>query len=216
MVLGSKRKRRCLCNAFAILTIISDMVRLGIFSDLYRGKRRKKKKCTTDSFLYAFAKFNCAVAVVPPDEDGMQQLRILATSGYKERVLRALLGKQYLPPVLSLLDGRNKENNTTYRSASVLTGHIVGMDTTVLTPPNQETGEPGRRKINCLVMIGYRVKVLIPEQKIWYSKDTRRPSHMLRSMTGSVIDYAITGIDCEGECCTASRRMVLAIHRPFM
>lgn len=115
-----------------------------------------------------------------------------------------------------LSEEQQKEWNAiyaSYRSASVLTGRIVGMDTTVLTLPNKETGEPEKREINCLVVIGYRVKVLIPEQEIWYSEDTRRPSHVLRSMTGAVIDYVITGIDREGECCTASRRMALAIRR---
>lgn len=115
-----------------------------------------------------------------------------------------------------LSEEQRKEWNAiyaSYRSASILTGRVVGVDTTVLTLNNPKTGEPEQKEINCLVVIGYRVKVLIPEQEIWYSEDTRRPSHVLRSMTGAVIDYVITGIDREGECCTASRRMALAIRR---
>ena len=115
-----------------------------------------------------------------------------------------------------LSEEQQKEWNAiyaSYRSASVMTGRVVGMDTTVLTLKDPKTGEPERKEINCLVVIGYRVKILIPEQEIWYSEDTRRPSHVLRSMTGAVIDYVITGIDREGECCTASRRMALAIRR---
>ena len=54
-----------------------------------------------------------------------------------------------------------------YRSASILTGRVVGVDTTVLTLNNPKTGEPEQKEINCLVVIGYRVKVLIPEQEIW-------------------------------------------------
>ncbi len=72
---------------------------------------------------------------------------------------------------------------------------------------------PERREINCLVVIGYRVKILIPEQEIWYSEQTKRPTHVLRSMAGATIDYVITNIDREGECCTASRRMALMIRR---
>lgn len=100
-----------------------------------------------------------------------------------------------------------------YRSGSVLTGRIAGMDTTSITLKNKETGEPEKHEINCLVVISYRVKVLIPEQEIWFNEETRRPSHVLRSMAGGTVDYVITGIDRENECCTASRRMALHIRR---
>ncbi len=62
---------------------------------------------------------------------------------------------------------QQKEWNTIYasfRSGSLLTGRVVGIDTTTITLDNKETGEPERIAINCLVVIGYRVKVLIPEQ----------------------------------------------------
>lgn len=62
-------------------------------------------------------------------------------------------------------------------------------------------------------MIECRVKVLIPKQEIWYDENTRRPSHVLRSMAGATIDYVFTNIDREGECCGASRRIALAIRR---
>lgn len=115
-----------------------------------------------------------------------------------------------------LSDEQQKEWNAiyaSYRSGSVLTGRIAGMDTTVITVKNKETGEPEKKEINCLVVIGYRVKVLIPEQEIWFSEETKRPTHVLRSMAGATIDYVISGIDREGECCTASRRMALHIRR---
>lgn len=115
-----------------------------------------------------------------------------------------------------LSEEQQKEWNSiyaSYRSGSVLTGRVAGMDTTVITLKNKETGETEHKEINCLVIIGYRVKVLVPEQEIWFDEKTRRPTHVLRSMAGAVIDYVITGIDREGECCTASRRMALAIRR---
>lgn len=115
-----------------------------------------------------------------------------------------------------LSEEQQKEWNSiyaSYRSCSVLTGRIAGMDTTTVTLKNRETGEPKKKEINCLVVIGYRVKVLIPEQEIWYDETTKRPPHVLRSMAGAVIDYVITGIDRKGECCTASRRMALEIRR---
>ena len=115
-----------------------------------------------------------------------------------------------------LSEEQKKEWNAiyaSYRSGSVLTGRVAGMDTTAVALKNKETGEVERQEIHCLVIIGYRVKVLIPESEIWFSEQSRRPSHVLRSMAGATIDYVITGIDREGECCTASRRMALAIRR---
>lgn len=115
-----------------------------------------------------------------------------------------------------LSEEQQKEWNAiyaSYRSGSVLTGKVAGMDTTAIMLKNKDTGETEKKEINCLVIIGYRVKVLIPEQEIWFDETTRRPTHVLRSMAGSVVDYVITGIDREGDCCTASRRMALHIRR---
>lgn len=115
-----------------------------------------------------------------------------------------------------LSEEQQKEWNAiyaSYRSGSILTGKVAGMDTTAVTLRNKETGEPEKKEINCLVVIGYRVKILIPEQEIWFDEATKRPPHVLRSMAGAEIDYVINGIDREGECCTASRRMALAICR---
>lgn len=111
---------------------------------------------------------------------------------------------------------QQKEWNAIYasfRSGSLLTGRVVGVDTTTITLGNKETGEPERMAINCLVVISYRVKVLIPEQEVWFDESTKRPVHVLRSMTGATIDYVITGIDRENGCCTASRRMAMVIRR---
>lgn len=100
-----------------------------------------------------------------------------------------------------------------YRAGSILSGKVAGMDTTTITINNKETGKPETISINCLVVISYRVKVLIPEKDIWFDENTKRPPHVLRSMTGATIDYVITGIDREGECCTASRKLALDIRR---
>lgn len=115
-----------------------------------------------------------------------------------------------------LSEEQQKEWNAiyaSYRAGSVLTGRVVGMDTNTITLENKETGEPERVAINCLVVISYRVKVLIPEQQVWFDEETKRPEHVLRSMTGAIIDYVITGIDRENDCCTASRRNALYIRR---
>ena len=115
-----------------------------------------------------------------------------------------------------LSEEQQKEWNAiyaSYRAGSVLTGRVVGMDTNTITLPDKETGEYKRVAINCLVVISYRVKVLIPEQQVWFDEKTTRPEHVLRSMTGATIDYVITGIDRESDCCTASRRLAMSVRR---
>ncbi len=116
----------------------------------------------------------------------------------------------------NLSEEEQKEWNTiyaSYRAGSMLTGRVVGVDSTTITVKNEETGENERKSINCLVIINYRVKILIPEQFVWFNEDTERPDHVLRSMTGAEIDYVITGIDRENNCCTASRRAAMYIRR---
>lgn len=100
-----------------------------------------------------------------------------------------------------------------YRSESIMTGRVAGIDVKHLTVRNEKTGRNEVKEVICLVVISYRVKVLIPEQEIWYSESTNRPSHVLRSMTGAVIDYVITAVDKENEICMGSRRKALAIRR---
>lgn len=115
-----------------------------------------------------------------------------------------------------LSEEQRKEWNAiyaSYRSGSILTCRVAGMDTNTIPVRNPETGIAEAREINCLVVISYRVKVLIPESEIWFSEETRRPPHVLRSMIGATVDYVITGIDRENECCIASRRSALEIRR---
>lgn len=115
-----------------------------------------------------------------------------------------------------LSEEQQKEWNSiyaSYRSGSVLTGKVIGTDTTSITLKNAKTGKPERVAINCLVLISYRVKVLIPEQEVWYDEKNTRPIHVLRSMTGATIDYVITGIDRGGDCCIASRKFAMEVRR---
>lgn len=59
-----------------------------------------------------------------------------------------------------LSEEQRKEWNAiyaSYRSRSVLTGRVAGMDITSVTLKNQETGDLERKEINCLVVIEYRV-----------------------------------------------------------
>ena len=75
------------------------------------AERCKKAHSTTDSYLAALDKFVCEAALVPMDETGMRQLRILSVPEYKEKLLRQILGKDFLPPVLKQSDGRRRKAN---------------------------------------------------------------------------------------------------------
>lgn len=101
-----------------------------------------------------------------------------------------------------------------YRSKSILTGQIMGIDTHSFTVRNRETHQTERRKMLCAVIISYRVKVLIPETEAWYPGD-ERPSYVLHNMSGAEIDYTILDVDREGGVAIGSRRMALAAQRHF-
>lgn len=48
----------------------------------------------------------------------------------------------------------------------------------------------------CAVIIAYRVKVLIPETKMWMPGE-ERPAHVLGNMSGTEIDYVILDVDTQ-------------------
>lgn len=99
-----------------------------------------------------------------------------------------------------------------YRSKSLMRGEVVGVDINRFKVHNSETGAEEIRSILSLVIIGYRVKVLIPESEIWASGD-ERPAHVVKSMVGSTVEYVITNIDREGEVAVASRSKALVKRR---
>ena len=70
---------------------------------------------------------------------------------------------------------------SSYRSNSILTGTVAGVDETRIADPNAEGGE---RVVRSLVVIGYRVKILIPETEVWYKAD-ERPGHVMRGLFGA-------------------------------
>ena len=99
-----------------------------------------------------------------------------------------------------------------YRSKSVLTGTVVGVDDNRFEVMNPQTGLPERRTVRSLVIIGYRIKVLIPESEVW-APGEERPDYVMRGMVGAKIDYVVMQVDREGECAIASRRLALAKQR---
>ncbi|MCM1233106.1 MAG: hypothetical protein NC489_23545 [Ruminococcus flavefaciens] len=99
-----------------------------------------------------------------------------------------------------------------FRSKSVLTGKIIGVDAHAFHVRNRESGQVERRRMYCAAIIAHRVKVLIPETEMWMPGE-ERPTHVLRNMSGAEIDYVILDVDREGGMAIASRRMGVMIKR---
>lgn len=98
-----------------------------------------------------------------------------------------------------------------FRSGSILTGTVIGVDEYTLNI-SEGDGEPQRRTVKSLVIIGYRVKVIIPETEVWAAGE-ERPTHVTRSLVGAKIDYVIMNVDRAGACAIASRKMALTKRR---
>ena len=76
-----------------------------------------------------------------------------------------------------LSDEQRKEWNAiyaSYRSASVLTSRVAGMDIEKIRVRNKDTGESETVEVNCLAIIDYRVKVLIPEKELFQMAEPAR------------------------------------------
>lgn len=101
-----------------------------------------------------------------------------------------------------------------YRSKSILTGRIMGIDSHSFSVRSRETGRIERRRMLCAVIINYRAKVLIPETEMWLPEQ-EKPSHVLRNMSGAEIDYIILDVDREGGVAIGSRRMAVLARRHF-
>lgn len=101
-----------------------------------------------------------------------------------------------------------------YRSKSLLTGWIMGIDEHSFTVRSRETGKTERRRMLCAVIIQYRVKVLIPEAEMWLPGQ-ERPPYVLRNMSGAEIDYTILDVDREGGVAIGSRRIAALARQHF-
>lgn len=145
---------------------------------------------------------------------------VLPVEPGREQLVSILLAQQSqdVTVLLSLSDLEQHRllhiNQRHYRSKSILTGRIMGIDTHSFTVRNRETRQTERRKMLCAVIINYRVKVLIPETEVWYPGQ-ERPPYVLRNMSGAETDYIILDVDREGGVAIGSRRMALAAQRHF-
>jgi len=84
-------------------------------------KKERSHKVTTAYYKDAIGLFKCPVAIMPMNEEGMRQLRILSVPNYRQRLMKNLLGENYLPPTSSMFDGRTKSEN-----------YIIGFDCNIL------------------------------------------------------------------------------------
>lgn len=96
-----------------------------------------------------------------------------------------------------------------YRAKSILTSRIAGPE--MFRDPKHTEIEG---KEQCLAVLGYRVKIVIPERELWMEQE-ERPTFVLNSMIGAEIDYVITHIDRENGWCVGSRKLALLIRRKW-
>ena len=100
-----------------------------------------------------------------------------------------------------------------FRSRSILTGTVVGVDEHTFDITD-ENGETSRRTVQSLVIIGYRVKIMIPDTEVW-AVGEENSRYATRSMVGSKIDYVVMNVDRENDCAIASRRMAMTKKRRY-
>ena len=98
-----------------------------------------------------------------------------------------------------------------FRSASIITGTVVGVDEHTLDITGED-GQTHRQTVQSLVIIGYRVKVIIPETEVWADGE-ENTRYATRSMIGARIDYVIVNVDRENDCAIASRKMAMTKQR---
>ena len=99
-----------------------------------------------------------------------------------------------------------------YRSRSVLTGSIVGVDRHELN--SRENNAPVTKEMYCAIVIPFRVRILIPEAEMW-PENEERPGFVLRNMAGAVVDFVIIHVDREGGFAIGSRRLAMATRRYY-
>lgn len=80
-------------------------------------KKERGPKATTMYYKDAMDQFGCPVAIMPMTADGMRQLRILSVPDYRQRLVKNILGTNYLPSTSLQSDGRSASEN-----------YIIGID----------------------------------------------------------------------------------------
>lgn len=164
----------------------------------------KKAKPSAKAVKSKATKAKVSKAVEPTDEDALKPRN--ARQSFYSLDFRAL--DRDLSPE------QEQEWNAIYasfRSRSILTGTVIGVDDHTFDITNEQ-GEIQRKTVRSLIIVGYRVKVMIPETEVWAAGE-ESPHYTLRSTVGSKVDYVIMRVDRENECAIASRRMAMTKRR---
>ena len=112
---------------------------------------------------------------------------------------------------------QRQEWNTIYasfRSRSVMSGTIIGVDPHSMTVRSAQTGQTETKRMYCAVIVPFRARILIPETEMW-AESEERPAFVLRNMPGAQIDFVITHVDREAGFAIGSRRLALTSRRYF-
>lgn len=157
----------------------------------------------------------------PPQKDSGTQALVAASP----RSLKARAASQRQPAGFYQTDFKTLDKDLTepelqewnaiyasYRSQSILTGTVIGVDRNELQVLDGETGRTELRVIHSLVIVGYRVKILIPENEVWVGGE-ERGVFLMPGMIGAKVDYVIINVDREGECALASRAVAMVKRR---
>lgn len=89
----------------------------GILEEIVDGimtPKERNQKQTYDTFAEAFDLFACPTAVIPLDENGMRTLEVLQIPNYRQKLVQALLGDNYAPPINESFDALNKQTSQNY------------------------------------------------------------------------------------------------------
>ena len=99
-----------------------------------------------------------------------------------------------------------------YRSRSILTDQVIGVDPIERKVVDEDTGETRRVQLYNLVLLHGTVRVNIPETELW-AQGEEQPHYLAGALRDAILDYVVTFIDRPNELVIASRRQAMAKRR---
>ncbi len=106
----------CERKPFVVYTGANSLIEI---AETVMTERCRNKKQTYNTYAEAFEKFECPVAMIPMNEDGIRTMEVLKLEDYRTQIAKAVLGEDYLPPRNEHTDAINKRTGENY---------IVGID----------------------------------------------------------------------------------------
>ncbi|MBQ8202739.1 MAG: hypothetical protein IJZ75_00460 [Clostridia bacterium] len=111
-------------------------------------ERCRNKKQTYNTYAEAFEKFECPIAIIPMNENGIRTMEVLKLKDYRTQIAKAVLGEDYLPP---------KSEHTDAISKSTGENYIVGIDCNI--PRMKKAMELDTRAPN-IIAFDYQVNTI--------------------------------------------------------